>query len=288
MGVMLAAECPPKCICEQLKVNCRDKDLKIFPKDLPLNTRLLDVAGNGISEINSLELSLLSDLVHLDCSNNAISEISNLDFLSVVKLVYLDLSHNRLSIIDGMTFESLTNLIVLKLNDNPELKEIESDAFKKNLGLREINLSNNALSYLNTTTLKKLEGLKVIYLAGNPWDCQCTIGQLSEWIFESNDTFPDADKAICTMPKSLAGIPVDKALFKLFKICLTPLDFYDYLFFVIVGFTIFISGVIVASIAGIVMVYFERKKKFTEDEDEMEMTQFQSMRANMRFMNIST
>ncbi|XP_067893861.1 leucine-rich repeat-containing protein 52-like [Heterodontus francisci] len=288
MGVLLAADCPPNCTCQQFIVNCRGKNLKAFPKHVSLNTRHLDIASNSITEINSLELNLLSDLVHLDCSNNKISEISKLDFLGVVKLVYLDLSSNHLQRIARTTFEPLDKLIILKLSHNPELREIEDGAFATNVGLREINLSNNNLSFLNTTSLRSLQGLKTIYLAGNPWECQCTIAVLSGWMFENNSTFPDGANTFCVLPKSMAGISVSKALSKLFDICHTPLDYFDYLFFVVVSFAIFISGIIVASLAGAIMVCVERQRKFTEDEDKIEMQQYKPKRSIVRNTNIKT
>ncbi|XP_078417989.1 leucine-rich repeat-containing protein 52 [Cetorhinus maximus] len=276
MGVMLAAACPPECTCSQFKVNCTGKGLTTFPTAIPLDTRHLNLSGNGITEINSLEISLLSDLVHLDCSNNKISEVSNLIFLSVVKLVYLDLSYNRLSKISESTFKPLTNLIILKLNNNRDLKEIEDGAFAANAGLREIDLSNNGFLYLNITSLKHLEGLKAMYLAGNPWECQCTITQLSEWIFQNNKTFPDEASTLCTMPMSMVGIHVSKASTKINNICRTPLDYFDYLFFVMVGFAIFFSGIIVALLVGAIMVFFERHRMFTEDEDEIDMRRYKT------------
>ncbi|XP_048395754.1 leucine-rich repeat-containing protein 52-like [Stegostoma tigrinum] len=286
MGVMLDAACPPTCQCDQFQVNCRNADLTTFPKALPLNTRRLHLNSNGIAEINSLELNLLSDLVYLDCSHNRIAEISRLHFIGVVKLVYLDLSYNHLNRIRWTTFGPLTNLITLRLDNNQNLSEIESGAFSTNVGLREVNLSNNALLYLNTTSLRNLEGLKAIYLSGNPWECQCTIADLSEWMYENNETFPDEENTLCTLPKSMVGIPVSMALIKIFDICRTPLGYFDYLFFVIVGFAIFISGIIAASLAGTVMVFLEHHKLFKDDEEE-DIKQYRSVRTTGRFTNIS-
>ncbi|GCC35058.1 hypothetical protein chiPu_0013538 [Chiloscyllium punctatum] len=286
MGVVLDAACPPKCKCGQFEVNCSNVGLTTFPISLPLNTRRLDLNTNSIEEINSLELNLLGDLVYLDCSHNRIVEISRLHFIGMGKLVYLDLSYNRLRTISGTVFGPLTNLIILRLNNNQNLSEIDSGVFSTNVGLREINLSYNGLLYLNTTSLRNLEGLKSVYLAGNPWECQCTIGHLSEWMFENNETFPDEDNTLCTLPKSMAGIPVSMALIKIFDICRTPLGYFEYLFFVIVGFAIFISGIIVALLTGTLMVFFERQKMFKEDDEE-DIKQYRSYKTAVRLTNIN-
>ncbi|GCB67166.1 hypothetical protein scyTo_0008004 [Scyliorhinus torazame] len=283
---MLAAACPPKCTCSQFKVDCKGIALTMFPTPLQLDTRHLNLASNDIAEIDSLQLSLLSDLVHLDCSHNKISEISKLHFLSVVKLVYLDLSHNRLRNLGESTFTPLTNLVILKLNGNKDLKELDDGIFANNVGLQEINLSNNGLLYLNTSSIKSLQGLKAVYLAGNPWDCQCPISQLSEWIFKHNKSFPDEANTFCTSPKSMVGIRVSKALVKIFEVCHTPLGYFDYFFFVIVGFAIFISGIIVASLTGAILVFFERKKMFTDEED-IDMKQYRSNRVVVRLSKVT-
>ncbi|XP_069793885.1 leucine-rich repeat-containing protein 52-like isoform X3 [Narcine bancroftii] len=274
MGVSLAADCPPMCMCDIFKVNCRSKGLNAFPKSLPLSTRYLDLSDNSISEINSLELNLLSDLVHLDCSYNAISEISSLDFLAGMKLVYLDISYNALKKIGSTTFERLTRLIVLKLNNN-KIQEVHQRAFESNIGLRVLDLRNNSLSFLNVSLIKRLHGLKSVYLSGNPWECQCTIKLLSQWLMESKSTFPDNEDTVCSRPKSMVGIPVSEALSKIFYICVAPLDYFDYIFFVMVGFTIFISGIIVASIVGLFMVCLERHRMVTGNEDDIEMALYQ-------------
>ncbi|XP_059840739.1 leucine-rich repeat-containing protein 52-like isoform X3 [Hypanus sabinus] len=201
MGVTLAADCPSMCICEPFKVTCKGKGLNAFPESLPLNTRHLDLSDNSISEINSLELNLLVDLVHLDCSHNAISEISKLDFLSGIKLVYLDFSYNALTQIGSTTFESLTNLIVLKVNNN-NISKVYRGAFETNIGLRVLDLRNNSLSFFNVSLIRGLQGLKSVYLSGNPWDCQCTIRLLSQWLKESKVTFPD-----CSVVASMGSSP---------------------------------------------------------------------------------
>ncbi|XP_069793886.1 leucine-rich repeat-containing protein 52-like isoform X4 [Narcine bancroftii] len=270
MGVSLAADCPPMCMCDIFKVNCRSKGLNAFPKSLPLSTRYLDLSDNSISEINSLELNLLSDLVHLDCSYNAISEISSLDFLAGMKLVYLDISYNALKKIGSTTFERLTRLIVLKLNNN-KIQEVHQRAFESNIGLRVLDLRNNSLSFLNVSLIKRLHGLKSVYLSGNPWECQCTIKLLSQWLMESKNN----EDTVCSRPKSMVGIPVSEALSKIFYICVAPLDYFDYIFFVMVGFTIFISGIIVASIVGLFMVCLERHRMVTGNEDDIEMALYQ-------------
>ncbi|XP_072130836.1 leucine-rich repeat-containing protein 52 [Mobula birostris] len=287
VGVTLAADCPSMCICEPFKVTCKGKGLNAFPESLPLNTRHLDLSDNSISEINSLELNLLVDLVHLDCSHNAISEISKLDFLSGIKLVYLDFSYNALKQIGSTTLESLTNLIVLKVNNN-KISEVQRGAFETNIGLRVLDLRNNNLSFFNVSLIRGLQGLKSVYLSGNPWDCQCTIKLLSQWLKESKVTFPDHKDTVCRSPKSMVGIPVSGALYKLLQICLTPLDYFDYIFFVMVGFAIFISGIIVASITGAIMVCLERHRRNTEKEDEIEIALYQAEGSTVRFNNIET
>ncbi|XP_078264177.1 uncharacterized protein lrrc52 [Rhinoraja longicauda] len=269
MGATIAADCPPKCVCDIFKVDCRNKDLNSFPKNLPLNTRYLDISKNSISEINALQINLLSDLVYLDCSHNDLSEISKLDFLSGARIAYLDISYNILKTIDQATFQTLTSLTVLKLGNN-HISVVHHNALDSNIGIRELDLRNNSLTFFNVSIIKNLNGLKSISLSGNPWDCQCTVKDLSQLLRRNKVIFPDIKDIVCFSPNSMAGIPVSEALNNILHICLAPLDYFDYIFFVMVGFTIFISGIIVAAITGIIMVYVDRQRKYTETDDDIE------------------
>lgn len=86
----------------------------------------------------------------------------------------------------------------------------------------------------------------------------------------------------------MSGIKVSEALNNILHICLAPLDYFDYIFFVMVGVTIFISGIIVATISGIIMVYLDRQRKYTETDDDIEPVLYPPAKSNVKFSPVGT
>ncbi|XP_062457053.1 leucine-rich repeat-containing protein 52-like [Rhea pennata] len=81
LGLGLASEtinCPGRCSCQYLEVNCTGQQLQELPVTIPLDTRQLILAANKISYLPAVELSFLADLVYLDCRENLLGD--GLDF----------------------------------------------------------------------------------------------------------------------------------------------------------------------------------------------------------------
>ncbi|CAJ0946561.1 unnamed protein product [Ranitomeya imitator] len=153
-----------------------------------MDTRQLILTHNNLTYLPSMDLNLLIDLVYLDCSHNILGDSLEATFIAL-PLVYLDLSHNNISKITTGTFYLLTSLVVLNLSDNPNLEEIEKDAFANNTGLRQLDLSRTALTYLDVTTVSELPSLRTLGLSSNPWDCYCPMKDFLKWVTESDIYF---------------------------------------------------------------------------------------------------
>ena len=83
-----------------------------------------------------------------------------------------------LEIIEEGAFEDCADLEHVEITQNRRLHHISENAFGgSTLALRRVDLSDNALSSLGAG-LVNWRGLKAAFLAGNPWRCDCELGEL--------------------------------------------------------------------------------------------------------------
>ncbi|KAL4634971.1 leucine-rich repeat-containing protein 52-like [Arapaima gigas] len=263
----LSAGCPGSCLCDdQLVVQCAGQQLTEFPADLPLATRQLVISNNRIEELPPLQLNYLSDLVYLDCSNNSLSELSESTFGNLRKLAYLDLSFNTLAQIDERTFGPLGSLVMLRLTDNPGLSEIHPDAFSSNVALQVLDVSRNNLSALNISSLIALPALRSLAISENPWRCDCDTEDLCLWLHVEGYKFQDAGQIMCQDPPDMVGQRLAEVGMQLRAECHQSLGYWDYLFFIAIGFVIFSAGTVSAWVMGVLMVLYERYSKRKSEE----------------------
>ncbi|NXU36749.1 LRC52 protein, partial [Drymodes brunneopygia] len=251
--------CPSRCSCQYLEVNCTGQQLQQFPVDIPLDTRQLILAANNISYLPAVELSLLADLVYLDCGKNLLGDDLDFTFNGVAKLVYLDLSFNNLTQITLSTFCHLVSLVVLIISDNPNLVAIEKDAFANNTSLRHLDVSRTGLTFLDTSTVQDLPSLRLLGLSGNPWHCNCSFLDFIAWMMESDVHFPDADNITCYTPAGLRALRMPAAKAQLHFSCLSQLYRQDYVFLSLVGFCMFLAGTMAALLAGVCAVVYKAR-----------------------------
>ncbi|XP_027550350.1 leucine-rich repeat-containing protein 52 [Neopelma chrysocephalum] len=262
--------CPRRCSCQYLEVNCTGQQFQEFPADIPLDTRQLILAANNVSYLPAVELSFLADLVYLDCSKNLLGDDLDFTFIGVAKLVYLDLSFNNLTQVTFSTFSHLLSLVVLKISDNPNLVAIEKDAFANNTWLRHLDVSRTGLTFLDTSTIRDLPNLRFLGLSDNLWHCNCSFLDFITWMTESNVHFPDADNITCYTPEGLRALRMQAVEAQLHFTCLTQLHKTDYVFLCLVGFCIFLAGTITAWLAGICAVIYKIHASKGEEEEEEE------------------
>uniref|UniRef100_A0AAQ6INF2 LRRNT domain-containing protein n=1 Tax=Anabas testudineus TaxID=64144 RepID=A0AAQ6INF2_ANATE len=261
----LTAGCPDRCVCDdQLVVQCAGQELTQFPNDLPLATRQLIISNNRIGDLPALQLNYLSDLVYLDCSNNSLTEISESTFGNLRKLAYLDLSFNTLLQIEDRTFGPLASLVMLRLTDNPSLGEIHPDAFSENMALQVLDVSRNNLTVLNISSLIALPALRSLGLSSNPWRCDCDTEDLSHLLI--SPPLQNEGQTVCHSPPELAGQRLAEVGMQLRADCHQGLGYWDYLFFIAIGFVIFSAGTVSAWVMGVLMVLYERYSKRKSEE----------------------
>ncbi|XP_076873310.1 leucine-rich repeat-containing protein 52 [Brachyhypopomus gauderio] len=264
----LTAGCSDRCVCDdQLVAQCAGQQLTKFPTDLPLATRQLIISNNEIAELPALELNYLADLIYLDCSNNSLTKISMSTFGNLRKLAYLDLSFNTITQIEERTFGPLVSLFMLRMTDNPGLSTVHPQAFSENKALQVLDLSRNNLTTLNVSSLVTLPALRSLGLSGNPLRCDCSTEDLCMWVQLQSFKFQDEGQTVCHSPDEMQGRRLAELGKQLRADCHQGLDYWDYLFFTVVGFVIFSAGTIAAWVMGVFMVLCEHYKKSTEEDN---------------------
>nr|XP_055047226.1 decorin-like [Misgurnus anguillicaudatus] len=132
--------CPFRCQCHLRVSQCSDLGLKAVPEKIPVDTTLLDLQNNKITEIKENDFKGLKSLQTLILVNNKITVIHAKAFSSLIDLERLYLSknllkdvpanmpksiqelrihENQITKIKKASFAGLANVIVMELGSNP-------------------------------------------------------------------------------------------------------------------------------------------------------------------------
>ncbi|KAG1953246.1 leucine-rich repeat-containing protein 17 [Pimephales promelas] len=101
------------------RLDCRNRDLKTVPADIPLDIVGLDLSRNNIKRLRPKEFVSVKDLKFLNLSGNSLESIDTAAFLGLLHLGELDLSNNSLRFFQYGVLEDLYFLKKLSLGDNP-------------------------------------------------------------------------------------------------------------------------------------------------------------------------
>lgn len=152
---------------DQILTNIKKLDLSYNPLSMqalkglfnePKTVRELNLAGTGISQIDSLETPFITKL---NISNNNISEIPEDVFQRTTLMEELDLSHNNLQKLDSLSpvWSRLTMLKYLDLSNN-SFEVISAGNFENLEMLRHLKLSHlKKCTKIEKNSLKHLQNL---------------------------------------------------------------------------------------------------------------------------------
>ncbi|KAL0963026.1 hypothetical protein UPYG_G00348660 [Umbra pygmaea] len=144
-------KCPFRCQCHLRVTQCSDLGMKSIPGEISVDTTLLDLQNNKITEIKENDFKALKGLLTLILVNNQITIIHPKAFISLGKLqrLYLSKNHlkdmpsnmpknlqelriheNHITKIKKASFEGMAQVIVMELGSNPlNSAGIEAGAF---------------------------------------------------------------------------------------------------------------------------------------------------------------
>ncbi|XP_010893448.1 leucine-rich repeat-containing protein 17 isoform X1 [Esox lucius] len=100
-------------------LDCKSKELKNIPSDLPSDIVKMDLSRNSITHLRPNEFVAARDLKLLNLSSNSLDQIATAAFAGLLYLQELDLSNNSLHYFPYGVLEDLYFLRKMNLGDNP-------------------------------------------------------------------------------------------------------------------------------------------------------------------------
>ncbi|KAL2104295.1 hypothetical protein ACEWY4_001163 [Coilia grayii] len=151
--------CPFGCQCRLRVVQCSDLGLVEVPKSIPVDTKLLDLQNNRITEIKENDFKGLSNLYALSLVHNKLSKIHPRAFAPLRHLQKLYISHNLLPAVPKNLPPSL---VELRIHDN-RIKKVAEGTFS---GLGSMNCIEMGENPIQNSGFEPgaFKGLKLNYL----------------------------------------------------------------------------------------------------------------------------
>ncbi|XP_061648168.1 nyctalopin isoform X2 [Phyllopteryx taeniolatus] len=175
------------------------------------------------NRINVIHDQAFQDLVRLEnfyLNDNLLSDLPRLAFKGLVRLKMLNLGGNQLTNISKTWFSDLVELEILYLDRN-QLLSIEEGTFENLTSLITLHLNSNNLTALPFPVFQPIYFLGRLYLFKNPWECDCSLEWLQEWM-QNYNLVRDIP---CSSPSSVAGLDLGEVVFaKVNGTCVDPAE----------------------------------------------------------------
>uniref|UniRef100_A0A3Q2Y9C8 Nyctalopin n=1 Tax=Hippocampus comes TaxID=109280 RepID=A0A3Q2Y9C8_HIPCM len=175
------------------------------------------------NRINVIHDQAFQDLVRLEnfyLNDNLLSDLPRLAFKGLSRLKMLNLGGNQLTNVSKTWFGDLVELEILYLDRN-QLVYIEEGTFENLTSLITLHLNSNNLSTLPFPVFQPIYFLGRLYLFRNPWECDCSLEWLKEWM-ENYNLVRDIP---CSSPSSVAGLDLGEVVFaKVNGTCIDPAE----------------------------------------------------------------
>ena len=210
---------------------CDRLELNTIPQDLSRDIKVLSFANNLLTEIPKDTFVDYMGLQEIYIVHNDLSLIAPDAFKGPRNLQILDLEGNQLTNVPSISFQHIRSVRILSLKDNP-ISYITENAFANLPNVEEINLENCFLERIDprafigllkltdinlvNNELKELSGqmqnylppkLNVFRIYRNPWNCDCHLKWLREWISNSKVNWDFAQKTpTCSSPEIIKSI----------------------------------------------------------------------------------
>ncbi|PNI95611.1 LGI4 isoform 8 [Pan troglodytes] len=191
-GVVVAwrppkGKCPPRCSCSKDSALCEGSP------DLPV--------------------SFSPTLLSLSLVRTGVTQLKAGSFLRIPSLHLLLFTSNSFSVIEDDAFAGLSHLQYLFIEDN-EIGSISKNALRGLRSLTHLSLANNHLETLPRFLFRGLDTLTHVDLRGNPFQCDCRVLWLLQWMPTVNAS---VGTGACAGPASLSHMQLHHLDPKTFK-----------------------------------------------------------------------
>ncbi|KPP69882.1 SLIT and NTRK-like protein 1-like [Scleropages formosus] len=183
---------------------------RLFPNEFAnfYNAVSLHLENNGLHDIVPGAFLGLQLVKRLHINNNKLRSFKKSTFLGLDDLEYLQADFNLLRDIDPAVFRDLNKLEVLILNDNL-ISALPTNVFQ-HVPITHLDLRGNRIKTLPYEgILEQIPGISEVLLEDNPWECNCDLVPLKEWL---ENIPPNAliGQVICEAPTRLQGNDLNK------------------------------------------------------------------------------
>ncbi|XP_076879339.1 SLIT and NTRK-like protein 1 [Brachyhypopomus gauderio] len=178
---------------------------RLFPNEFAnfYNAVSLHLENNGLHDIVPGAFLGLQLVKRLHINNNKIRSFKKSTFLGLDDLEYLQADFNLLRDIDPSVFRDLSKLEVLILNDNL-ISALPTNIFQ-HVPITHLDLRGNRIKTLPYEgVLEQISGVVEVLLEDNPWDCNCDLVSLKDWL-ENIPQNALIGRVICEAPTRLQG-----------------------------------------------------------------------------------
>ena len=146
-----------------------------------VNLRVLFLDDNKISTLQDGILATNTLLNKITLKNMLLTQIPQTVFSSTPNLEHLELSGNKVRSIPAEAFNGLSALRELVLAAMT-LESIDDNAFNGLENLEILDLLSNNLVGLTKEVLQPLTSIQTLILSANPWNCNCQMYNLVDYI----------------------------------------------------------------------------------------------------------
>lgn len=182
--------------------------------------KYLNLQENRINVIHDNSFQDLRKLENFFLNDNLLSDLPQYIFKGISSLKMLNLGGNFLTNVSKTWFGDLVELEVLYLDRN-RLLYIEEGAFENLTSLITLHLNSNNLTVLPFPTFQPIYFVAHLYLFRNPWECDCNLEWLKEWM----ENYKLVRDIPCASPSSVASLDLSEVVYaRLNGTCVDPVE----------------------------------------------------------------